>query len=63
MDSRKIVLGIALFSTFALGAMTLTVLFQEGLDILVVVSLIVVGLFAFGIVGALMNPPEDDDRF
>lgn len=59
MDTRKIVLGVALFATIALGTMTLDVLIREGLDILVVLSLLVVALFGFGIVGALMNPPDE----
>ena len=57
--SRTIVLGVALAFIAVLGFLTLFVLFASGPDVLVVVSLAIVGLFAFGVIGALATPPDD----
>ncbi len=46
--------GIAL-----LGALTLNVMISKGFDILVAVSLVILAMFAFGVVGALIDPPEE----
>ena len=43
----------------AASFLTLYVLFSSGLDVLVVLSLVVLGLFAFGVIGALSTPPRD----
>ena len=58
MRARSVVLGLALLFTVALAALTLWVA-RQGIDILVVVSLVVIGLFAFGIIGALLHPPDE----
>jgi hypothetical protein len=42
-----------------LAFLTVTVAIEEGVDILVVVSLIVLLLLAFGVLGALTTPPSD----
>jgi hypothetical protein len=42
-----------------LAFLTVTVAVEEGVDILVVVSLIVLVLLAFGVLGALTTPPSD----
>lgn len=57
--SRTIILGAALAFTALLLFLTFFVLFTSGLDVLVVISLLVLALFAFGILGALTNPPPD----
>jgi hypothetical protein len=53
----------ALVGTLALiallGYLTLNVLFREGFDILVATSLVILATFSFGVVGALLNPPEE----
>jgi hypothetical protein len=59
MGARALVLALALLFTLALGTLTLWVALRQGVDILVVVSLVVLGLFAFGIVGALLHPPDE----
>ena len=56
---RTVVLGTALAFIAVLGFLTLFVLFSRGPDVLVVLSFIVLGLFSFGIVGALATPPDD----
>ena len=41
-----------------LGALTIQVAATEGFDVLSALSLLVLALFGFGIVGALRHPPE-----
>lgn len=53
---RTAVLISALLFTTLLAFLTLYVLFQSGPDILTLVSLVVLGLFVFGIFGALTTP-------
>ena len=57
--SRTVVMGAALAFIAVLGFLTLFVLFSSGPDVLVVLSLAILGLFAFGVIGALATPPED----
>jgi hypothetical protein len=57
--SRTIVLGVALAFIAVLGFLTLFVLFSSGPDVLVVCSLAILGLFAFGVIGAMATPPDD----
>ena len=57
--ARTLILGLALAFIAILGFLTLFVLFSSGPDVLVVLSLVVLGLFAFGVVGALSTPPRD----
>ena len=45
-----------------LGALTAVTAARHGIDILVIVSGIVLALFAVGILGALLNPPEGPDE-
>ncbi|MET0768950.1 MAG: hypothetical protein ABW081_03505 [Solirubrobacteraceae bacterium] len=52
---RTVVLGVALAFIALLAFLTLFVLFSSGPDVLVITSLGVLALFAFGIVGALGN--------
>jgi hypothetical protein len=56
---RTLILVLALGFIAILGFLTMYVLFSSGPDVLVVVSLIVLGLFAFGVIGALSTPPRD----
>jgi hypothetical protein len=59
MDGRTGALLGALVFILALAALTIDVVVQEGIDVLVVVSILVLGMVAFGVVGALFNPPEE----
>jgi hypothetical protein len=56
--------GFALVGSLVLiclvGFLTVTVLVREGIDVLVVVSLLVVALLGFGVLGALSSPPPDE---
>jgi hypothetical protein len=56
---RTLVLGLALGFIAILAFLTLFVLFASGPDVLVVTSLFVLGIFAFGVIGALATPPRD----
>jgi len=55
---RDAVLLVALAFIALLTFLTISVLAREGFDILVGLSLAILGLLAFGIVGALLHPPE-----
>jgi hypothetical protein len=57
--SRAVVLGVALVFIAVLGFLTLFVLFWTGPDVLVVLSLVILALFAFGVLGALATPPDE----
>jgi hypothetical protein len=57
--SRSVVLGVSLMFLAVLAFLTLFVLFSSGPDVLVIVSLVVLGLFAFGVIGALATPPDE----
>ena len=57
--SRTVVLVIALMFIAVLTFLTLFVLIWTGPDVLVVVSLVILALFAFGVLGALATPPDD----
>jgi hypothetical protein len=56
---RTLILTLSLGFIAILGVLTLFVLFASGPDVLVVLSLIVLGMFAFGVIGALSTPPRD----
>jgi len=42
-----------------LAFLTLRVAIDEGVDVLVVISLIVLALLGFGVLGALTTPPDE----
>lgn len=54
---RTPVLWAALLFTSVLGFLTLFVLFTSGPDVLVIISLLVLGIFISAVIGALTNPP------
>ena len=56
---RTLILVLSLGFIAILAFLTLFVLFSSGPDVLVVLSLVVLGLFAFGVIGALSTPPRD----
>jgi hypothetical protein len=53
----------ALIATLALiallGFLTIDVMINHGIDVLVIVSLVILAMFGFGVVGALTNPPRE----
>jgi hypothetical protein len=56
---RTLILVLALGFIAILAFLTLFVLFSSGPDVLVVLSVVVLGLFAVGVIGALSTPPRD----
>ncbi len=56
---ERAILASALAFIALLAALTLQVAIEHGPDILTIGSLLVLAMFAFGIVGALRNPPGD----
>jgi hypothetical protein len=55
---RSVVTLVALLFVCGFGFMTIYVLLRSGPDLLTGLSLIVVALMAFGILGALTEPPD-----
>ncbi|MEJ7715765.1 MAG: hypothetical protein WKF40_08740 [Thermoleophilaceae bacterium] len=53
----------ALVGTLALigllAYLTISVIIRDGFTVLVFVSLVILAMFSFGVVGALINPPKE----
>jgi hypothetical protein len=60
MRSRNLVLAGSLVLIGGLGALTILVVLREGIDVLVIVSLLVLALLGFSVIGALTSPPPDE---
>ncbi len=58
MRPARLILAAALAFIAVLGALTVTTVARTGPDILTALSLLVLALLAFGIVGAIRHPPE-----
>ena len=56
---RTLILGVAVAFVAILLGLTIHALIQGGPDILTVLSILVLALFGFGIVGALLHPPGE----
>jgi VIT1/CCC1 family predicted Fe2+/Mn2+ transporter len=56
---RQAILAIVLVFIALLAALTIHALIQGGPDILTVLSLLVLAMFGFGVVGALRHPPDE----
>jgi hypothetical protein len=56
---RDVVLLIALLAIGGLAFLTLKVMIEEGIDVLVVVSFVILAILGFGVLGALTTPPDD----
>jgi hypothetical protein len=59
LTARAVILGAALLFIGILASLTVYVTVTSGVSVLTVVALLVLGLFATGVVGALTHPPED----
>jgi hypothetical protein len=55
---RGAILLVALVSVGGLLGLTVHAAIQGGVDVLTVLSSLVLALFLFGIVGALLHPPD-----
>ena len=58
--ARTVILGAALLFIGILASLTVAAVVAGGFNVLSLVSLLVLALFAFGIVGALLTPPPED---
>jgi hypothetical protein len=56
--ARTAALAGSLVIICLLGSLTIMVAVDHGVDILVVVSLLVLALLGFGVLGALTSPPD-----
>ena len=59
MTARNGALVAALALIGVLAYLTLRVAMEHGIDVLVVLSLLVLALLGFGVLGALTTPPDD----
>jgi hypothetical protein len=60
MSGRTVVLGATLALIGLLAFLTLSVMVQEGIDVLVLVSFGILALLFFGVLGALTQPSDDE---
>lgn len=58
MSGRTVALVGTLAMVALLGFLTIDVMVRTGFDVLVLISLVIVGMIGFGVLGALFNPPE-----
>jgi hypothetical protein len=56
---REPILAIALVFIAVLAGLTIHALVEGGPDILTVLSVLVLAMFGFGVVGALRHPPDE----
>jgi hypothetical protein len=59
LTARNFALAAALALIGLLAFLTFRVAIEHGVDVLVVVSLIVLALLGFGVLGALTTPPDE----
>ena len=57
--ARTLVLGCTLAIICLLAFLTISVAVEDGIDVLVVVSVIILALLGIGVLGALSSPPPD----
>jgi hypothetical protein len=58
VSGRVVALVGTLAMVLLLGGLTVDVMVRTGFDVLVLISLAIVGMVGFGVLGALFNPPE-----
>jgi hypothetical protein len=58
--ARTLVLGGTLVIICLLAFLTISVAVEDGIDVLVVVSIIILLLIGVGVLGALASPPPPD---
>ena len=59
MNGRLVALGGTRALVLLLFGLTIDVMLKSGFDVLVALSLAIVGMVGFGVIGALLNPPEE----
>jgi hypothetical protein len=58
--ARTFVLAASLAIICLLAFLTISVAVRDGIDVLVVVSVFILALLGFGVLGALTSPPPND---
>lgn len=59
MENPRPVLALVLAFIVIFAGLTFAVIIEHGLDILTVISIVILGMVGFGVVGALRQPPDD----
>jgi hypothetical protein len=59
MAGRRAALVASLAMLILLAALTVTVIIDDGVTPLVLVSFVLLAMIGFGVVGALIHPPEE----
>jgi hypothetical protein len=59
MPGRTLALAAVLGLIGVLAALTVGAMVQDGVDVLTGVSIVILALFGFGVVGALRQPPDE----
>jgi hypothetical protein len=57
---QSAILAAALAFVVLLAGLTISVTIEQGFDVLTVLSLLVLALIGFGVLGALRNQPPDE---
>jgi hypothetical protein len=57
---QSAILAAALAFVILLAGLTISVTLEHGFDVLTVLSLLVLALIGFGVLGALLNQPPDE---
>jgi hypothetical protein len=57
---QSTMLAVAVAFVVLLGGLTISVIAESGFDFLTVLSLLILALIGFGVIGALTNQPPDD---
>jgi hypothetical protein len=57
--ARTLALGGTLAIICVLAFLTISVAVEDGIDVLVVVSVVILALLGIGVLGALSSPPPD----
>ncbi len=57
--ARTLVLVASVAIISLLAFLTIAVAVREGIDVLVVISVILLALLGFGVLGALLTPPDE----
>jgi len=60
MSARTVILGAALLFIGLLASLTVYVAVTSGITVLTPVALLVLAMFATGVVGSLRQPPPED---
>lgn len=60
MSARTVILGAALLFIGILASLTVYVAVTSGITVLTPVALLVLAMFATGVVGSLRQPPPED---